>query len=103
MAGALIAGVRFSIERLHAHARHQPPVVFPPAREPLPIELVAQHARAHERVFQVQRVQATHHCQIGRADRFVHIVDAASANPCQRCLAADRQCAQQSHLAERPF
>ncbi len=59
---------------------------------PHPIQLVAQHARAHERVLQVQRVQATHQCQISRTDRFGHIVDATSADPCHLCLAANRQC-----------
>jgi hypothetical protein len=92
MAGMLLAGARFSIQRLHAHARHQCAHVFSPDRETLPIQLVAQHARAHERVLQVQRVKTTHQDQIGCADRLGHIVDAAPADPCQLCLAADRQC-----------
>ncbi len=41
------------LKTLHAHPRHQRAHVFPPDREPLPIELISQHARAHKRVLQV--------------------------------------------------
>ncbi|SCX63473.1 hypothetical protein SAMN05720354_1411, partial [Nitrosospira sp. Nsp1] len=45
--------------------------------EPFPIELVAQHARTHERVFQVQFVNAAHERQIRGADWFGQIIHAA--------------------------
>jgi hypothetical protein len=71
--------------------RHPCAHVCSPDRETLPIQLVAQHARAHERGLLVQCVKTTYQGQIGRADRHRHIVDAAPAEPCQLCLAADRQ------------
>ena len=91
MPGVIRAGARRPVERLHAHTRHQCAHVFPPDRETILIQLVAQHARVHERVLQVQRVQTPHQDQIGSADRLGHIVDAATADPCQLWLAADRQ------------
>lgn len=47
----------------------------------LPIQLVRQHARDHERMFRMQRVRTTHTHQIGRANRLGHIVDAATVDP----------------------
>ena len=91
MAGVCCAGALLPVERRHAHARHQRAHVCTSHVEPLPIQLVAQHTRAHERVLQVQRVQATHQEQIGRADRLGHRVDAAPADPCQLGLTVDRQ------------
>ena len=58
MAGVLLAGVRFSIRRRNAYARHQHANVLTPDCESLPIQLVAQHARGH----------ATQPYQISRAD-----------------------------------
>ena len=80
----LLAGAGLPEERRHTHARHQRADVYPPDRVPLPIQLVAHHARAHERVLQVQCIQATHQPQIGRADRRGDIVDAARLIPA-RC------------------
>jgi len=74
MPRVLLAGARLPIERLNAH-------VLTSDRATFPIQLVAQHARAHERMLQVQRVKATHAHQIGRADRLGLIVGAARLIP----------------------
>ena len=55
------------------------------------IELIAQHASSHERVFQVQFIHATHQRQIGSADLFGPIVDAAAAYANQFGLPFDRK------------
>ena len=65
---------------------------MPPAgANALPIQLVAQLPRAHERVLQVQLVELAHQRQIGRADRLRQVVDRASADVEQLGLARDGQ------------
>ena len=59
---------------------------------PLSIELVAQHARVHERVLQVQFINAAHERQIRAADRLGQIIHAAPADAGQLGLTADRKC-----------
>lgn len=46
---------------------------------PLPIELVAQHERLHERVLKMQLVNVAHKRRIDRADQSGQIVHAAAA------------------------
>jgi hypothetical protein len=53
MAGVFLAGARFSIQRLHAHARHDRAHMWTPDHEPLTVELVPQHTHAHKQVLQV--------------------------------------------------
>jgi hypothetical protein len=63
----------------------------PAHSEALPVQLVAQHTRAHERVLQVQLVDAAHKRKIGGAHRLGQIIDAASADVEQARLACDAQ------------
>jgi hypothetical protein len=60
-------------------------------RHALSPQQAAQHARTHERVFQVQLVNPAHQRQIGIADRSRQVVHTAPTDVQQLRLACDRQ------------
>jgi hypothetical protein len=75
-----LAGARLRGQRLHAHAQHERSDVTPPDVNALKAQLIAQHARTHEGVLQVELVDLEHQCQIGLADRPGQVVHRAPAH-----------------------
>ena len=91
VAGRGLAGPRLGRQRLDAHAQHERSNVPPPGMDAVAVQLVAQHARAHEGVFQVQLVEPAHEGQIGRTHRPGQVVDRAPADVQKLRLARDRE------------
>jgi hypothetical protein len=56
------------------------PGLTPAHSHTLRLQLVAQHARAHERMLQVQLIDSAHEHQVGRAHRLGQMIDAAPAD-----------------------
>ncbi len=83
------ARARLRRQGFNAHMKHQRSDVEPPSLDALPGQLVAQHARPHERMFQVQFVDFAHQRQIGRADRLGQVVDRPPADVEQAGLTCD--------------
>ena len=54
MARRRLAGARLWRQRVDAHAQHERSDMTSAHSDALPVQLVAQHARAHERVLQMQ-------------------------------------------------
>ena len=69
MAEVFLAGARLPVQCFNTHARHQSPNMLASDLETLPVELVAQHARAHEWMFQMQLVHPANQDQIAGAGR----------------------------------
>jgi len=68
--GCSLAGAGLGCKSFHARAQHLRSDVAPADLDALPVQLVTQHARTHERVLQMQLVDTAHECQILRVDRF---------------------------------
>jgi hypothetical protein len=77
--GLFLTGSRFAIQRCYAHAFHQGVNVPAANIASSPVQLIAEHAGAHERVFQMQFVNPPHQGQVGTGNRSGLIVDAAPA------------------------
>jgi len=81
----------------------------PTGAQALPFQLVAQHVRTHERMYQVQLVDSSHERQVGIADRSRQVVHRAPADAQQfrlshgasRVYGRSSLCAQRSRLGER--
>jgi hypothetical protein len=63
-----LAGSRLRRQCLDPHALHQRSDVPPSDMYSLAVQLIAQHARTHEGMLQVQFIEATHRRQVGVAD-----------------------------------
>ena len=64
MAGIFLAGPRLSVQRLYPHVLDQGADMLAAHTKARPIELLTQHACTHERVFQMQFINAAHQDQI---------------------------------------
>ena len=62
--GMPLAGVRLTIHRLNAHARHQGGYMPPPNRMAFSPEQIAQHPGTGKRMVQMEFVDPTHPCQV---------------------------------------
>ena len=86
-----LAGARLRAQGLYSIALHEPAHMTPANRQTVKPQHSAQHTRAHERVFQVQLVNAAHQRQIGLADRSGQVVHRAPAHAKQFGLPFDGQ------------
>src|SRR5664279_4505418 len=87
----LLARVGLAVQRRDAHAPHQRGHVLAADREALGSHQVSQHARAGERQFEVQFVDAPHQLEVRVTDGLRLVVNRAAANVHDRRLARDRQ------------
>src|SRR5690606_26417892 len=62
-----------------------------PHMEPLPQEHVPQHPTPHPRVFQMERIHASHHVDVFIGNQGRRVVHAAPGNPEEFGLAADSE------------
>ena len=82
-------GAGLGRQRLNAHALHERADVASVNVHTIFAQLVAQHARTHEGMLQVQLVDLEHQRQIGRADRPGQVIHRAPAHAQQPGLARD--------------
>lgn len=80
MSRLLLTGVGLAIQRRHTHPLHQGFDLLATDRDALVMQLIAQHSRPHERVFQMQFIQPPHQVQITLRDGFGQIIDATPAH-----------------------
>jgi hypothetical protein len=73
--------MRPAIERLDPHPQHHGRNPFPPDRDALAAQQIAQHPTACEWVVEVQFVDPAHHRQIGGRYRTRSVIQAAAAEP----------------------
>jgi len=75
-----LTGARLWAQSLDAHARHERSQVAAANVDALALQLSAQHACAHERVLQMQLVDAAHERQICLAGEPGQVVNTATAD-----------------------
>jgi hypothetical protein len=86
-----LAGAGLVCQCFNPHATHQRANMTPTNLSVLSGQWVAQHARTHERMRQVQLVDAAHGCQVCGTDWLGHVVHRASADLEQFCLPGNGQ------------
>jgi len=74
---------------MHDSVRAGCPEVATPNVNILASQLITQHACTHERVLQVQHINAAHECQIGITGRSRQVIHRAPADALQLGLASD--------------
>ncbi len=75
-----LAGAGLCTDCLDAHALHQRAQVEPTNLDSLALQLPAHHASAHERVFLMQRVDASDECQIDLTGRTLLVMHGTAAD-----------------------
>jgi hypothetical protein len=91
MSRMLPARIGTPVQGLDAHALHERTDMLASDLEASPAQRVAQHPRTHERMLQVQRVNAAHQREIGIRHWPRQVVHRSAADLQQLGLPSDRQ------------
>ena len=83
------SGGRLAVQRLHPHPLYQRAHMSPDHLETSSVELIAQHARSHERMIQMQFINPAHQPKLSLALRSV--TKAVPANSGKFRLTLDEQ------------
>src|SRR5262249_61102095 len=83
--------VRQTVGAFDAHLRHEGRHMLAANSVALLAQQIAQHAATGERMIQVQFVDPTHKCQVGRRCRSRHVVHRGAREPQKLRLASNRK------------